>query len=308
MSRMDASLHKRSLSAEIRRHRHFYFFISPFFLLFAVFGLYPLLFSLYLSLVKWDGLTTPIFVGAGNFRTLFNDPQFFTSLWNTLLYGIYYIPPMFCIALLLAIMLNNQMLKLRTFFRAAVFLPCVTPVVVIAIVFSLLLGTRLGIINYCLAAVAHLIHVKFSGIHWLDSESLSKVSVTLLILWRWTGYNCILMLAGLQGIPAELYEAATIDGASRVQRIWYLTIPMLRPTFVFCAVTSLIGTVYMFDEPFVLTQGGPGVSSTNFGVYLFNEAFVDFRFGYASAAAYTVAAVVFVLSLLLLRTSRRGNM
>ena len=144
MSNPDASRRSRSLGAEMWLHRHFYLFISPFFLLFAIFGLYPLLFSLYLSLVKWDGLTHPEFVGIGNFRTLFGDSQFFVSLWNTLVLGIYYIPPMFCFALLLALMLNGQMLKFRAFFRAAVFVPCVMPGVVIAIVFSLLLGTRLG--------------------------------------------------------------------------------------------------------------------------------------------------------------------
>src|SRR5262249_5059843 len=170
--------------------------------------------------------------------------------------------------------------------------------VVIAIVFMILFGTKLGMINYVL----------HSEIPWLDSEALSKVSVSILLVWRWTGYNAVLMLAGLQGIPEELYEAATIDGANRGHRMWHITVPLLRPTIIFCAVSSLIGTVYMFDEPFVLTQGGPGDSSTNFGVYLFNEGFTDFRFGFASAAAYSVAVVVFILSLMLVRQGRKGAM
>jgi lactose/L-arabinose transport system permease protein len=295
------------LRQRVWNYRHFYLFISPFFILFAVFGLYPILFSLYLSLVKWNGLTDRVFVGFENFRKLFQDPYFYHAIWNTLIIGVYHIPPMFIGAFLLAVLLNRQTIKLRGFFRAAVFVPCITPTVVIAIVFLTLFGTELGVVNYFLGFLAHLFHLPFSPIRWLDSESLSKVTVSILLVWRWTGYNTVLMLAGMQGIPEELYEAATIDGAGRLQRMWHITVPLLRPTFIFCSVTSLIGTVYMFDETWVLTAGGPGDSSTNFGVYLFNEGFTDFRFGFASAAAYSVAAVVFVLSLILLRTGKRGT-
>lgn len=297
----------RPLTSELWKNRHFYLFVSPFFILFAIFGLYPILFSLYLSLVKWDGLTVPHFVGLANFQKLFTDPAFFRAIWNTFLIGVIYIPPMFIGAFLLAVLLNQQALRLRAFFRAAAFVPCITPTVVIAIVFMLLFGTKLGLVNYLLRSFYTQFGGDFSDIHWLDSEALSKVSVSILLVWRWTGYNAVLMLAGLQGIPEELYEAATIDGAGRRHRLWNITVPLLRPTIIFCAVTSLIGTVYMFDEPFVLTQGGPGDSSTNFGVYLFNEGFTDFRFGFASAAAYSVAVVVFMLSLMLVRSGRNRN-
>jgi cellobiose transport system permease protein len=285
----------RPLSASIWQNRHFYLFVSPFFILFAIFGLYPIIFSLYLSLVKWDGLTVPQFVGLANFKKLFTDPSFYRAIWNTLMIGIIYIPPMFIGAFLIAVLLNQQTIKFRAFFRAAAFIPCITPSVVIAIVFMILFGTKLGLINYVLR----------TEIPWLDSENLSKVSVSILLVWRWTGYNAVIMLAGLQGIPEELYEAARIDGAGVPSRLWNITLPLLRPTIIFCAVTSLIGTVYMFDEPFVLTAGGPGDSSTNFGVYLFNEGFTDFRFGFASAAAYSVAVVVFILSLMLVRSGRK---
>ncbi len=286
---------KRGIAGEIWRHRMFYLFVSPFFILFTIFGLYPILFSAYLSLVRWDGLTTRTFVGLRNFAALFGDVSFYHALWNTLLIGVYHIPPMFIGAFVLALLLNQQTIKLRAVFRAAVFLPCITPIVVIAIVFMLLFGSK-GLVNWVL----------HYPVPWLTSESLSKVTISILLVWRWTGYNTVLMLAGLQGIPDELYEAATIDGAGLWQRIRHITIPLLRPTFIFCAVTSLIGTVYMFDEAFVMTQGGPGDSSTNFGVFLFNEGFTDFHFGYTSAAAYTVAAVVFVLSLTLLRSGRQA--
>lgn len=283
------------------RHRHFYLFIAPFFLMFAVFGLYPLLFSFYLSFTRWDGLTEQTFVGFSNFAALADDELFLTSLWNTLAIGLLYVPPMLALAFVFAVLLNNPTLRFRAFFRAAFFLPCVTPMVVIAIVFGLLFSVEKGFLNYLLKGIG------LAAVPWLNSEQWSKISVAILVLWRWTGYNMVLLLAGLQGIPEEYYEAATVDGTTPLQRLWHITVPLLRPTFVFCGIMSLMGTVYMFDEVFVLTRGGPGTSSTNFGLYLFNTSFSSFKFGYASCMAYTVATVVFITSLLLFRMNRGSN-
>lgn len=297
--------HKRRFWRDAWRYRHFYLFISPFFLMFAVFGLYPLLFSLYLSFMKWDGLTKPVSVGLENFVTLFSDDMFFTALWNTLIIGCMYVPPMFFFAFIFANILNSKRLHLRGLFRVGVFLPCITPMVVIAIVFSLLYSAESGLFNFVLHTVTrYLPGGPIPAIPWLESEAWSKISVSILLVWRWTGYNMVLMLAGLQGISHDYHEAAIIDGASRWQRMLHITLPLMRPTFVFCGIMSLIGTVYMFDEVFVMTQGGPGTSSTNFGLYLFHLAFMDFRFGYASSAAYTVAIAVFVMSLVILKWRR----
>ena len=291
---------------EVWRHRHFYLFISPFFILFTIFGLYPLVFSFYLSFMKWDGLTDPVYVGLGNYLTLFRDEAFYTALWNTLVMGVMYIPPMFALAFVFALLLNQPGRRIQGLFRVAVFMPCITPMVVIAIVFSLIYSTESGLLNWLLrTGNALLPFAPLSPVPWIESESWSKVSVSILLVWRWTGYNMVLMLAGLQGISPEFYEAARIDGATPLQRVWHITLPLMRPTFVFCAIMSFIGTMYMFDEPFVLTGGGPGMSSTNVGVYLFNQAFTDFRFGYASSAAYITALMVFVASLFVLR--RRGD-
>ena len=295
------------LRQRIWRHRHFYLFISPFFLLFGVFGLYPLLFSLYLSFAKWDGLTEMTWVGLSNFEQMLHDEILFTSLWNTFAYGLMYVPPMFLFAFLFALALNSGWLRLRGLFRAAFFLPSVTPMVVIAIVFMLLLGEEAGLLNFLLSRVSAVCPpLRGVIVPWLTSEHWSKISVSILLVWRWTGYNMILMLAGLQGISNEYYEAARIEGAGPVERMRYITLPLMRPVFVFCSITSLIGTFYMFDEVFVLTEGGPGTSSTNFGLYLFNVSFTDFKFGYASSMAYTVAFFVFISSLLILRLRRAG--
>jgi len=296
------------LRASLWRHRHFYLFISPFFLLFAVFGLYPLLFSFYLSFVKWDGLTPQTWVGLANFATMWDDDILRDSLWNTLVIGLLYIPPMMLLAFLFAQLLNQPWLKLRAFFRTAFFLPCVTPMVVISIVFGLLFSSEKGVFNYGVALVDRALpFLHLAAIPWLNSDRWSKVSVAILVVWRWTGYNMVLMLAGLQGISEEYYEAATVDGATSLQRMRYLTLPLMRPTFRFCLLLSLLGTVYMFDEIFVLTQGGPGTSSLNFGVYLFNLSFSNFKFGYASCVAYSVALLVFVAALLVSRMNRQEN-
>jgi len=293
---------KKSLLSKIWEYRHFYLFISPFFILFAVFGLYPLVFSLYLSFVEWDGLGERKWVGLSNFINMFYDDIFFRSLWNTIVIGIMHIPPMFIGAFVFALILNASWLKFRGLFRAAFFLPCVTPMVVIAIVFGLLYGQDTGFLNYLIMKIGTLfprLHLKPVG--WLVSEAWSKPSIAVLLVWRWTGYNMVLMLAGLQGISQEYYEAAKIDGANAWQRMWHITLPLMRPIFVFCGIMSLIGTVFMFDEVFVLTAGGPGISSTNFGLYLFNTSFNDFRFGRASSMAYTVALIVLVASLVILK-------
>ncbi|MGI4789772.1 MAG: carbohydrate ABC transporter permease [Janthinobacterium lividum] len=286
-------------SADIYRYRHFYLFISPFFILFAVFGLYPLLFSLYLSFVKWDGLTAMRWVGLANFRTMLGDELLGRALWNTLIIGLLYVPPMLILAFLFAQMLNAQHLRFKAFYRAALFLPCVTPMVVIAIVFGLIFSSEKGVLNYVLA------FLRLAPIPWLTSEQWSKAAVAILVVWRWTGYNMILMLAGLQGIPPDYYEAADLDGAGPWQRMWHITVPLMRPTFRFCGLLSLLGTLYMFDEIFVLTGGGgPGTSSLNLGMYLFTLSFDDFKFGYASCVAYTIAILVFLGTLLMNRLSR----
>ena len=289
-------------SAEIGRYRHFYLFISPFFVLFAVFGLFPLLFSFFLSFVRWDGLTAMHWVGLGNFQLLLTDSLLATALLNTLIIGLLYVPFMLVAAFLLAQLMNSKWLRLKALWRAAMFLPCVTPMVVISIVFSVIFSPEKGVLNYALS----FFHV--AAIPWLTSEQWSKAAIAILVTWRWTGYNMVLMLAGLQGIPGSLDEAAAIDGASPFQRMIAVTVPLMMPTFRFCGLLSLLGTLYMFDEIFVLTGGGgPGISSLNLGMYLFDLAFSDFKFGYASCVAYTVAIFVFVATLAINRLNRKDQ-
>jgi len=286
---------RNGLAMRCWQNRHFYIFTSPFYILFAVFGLYPLLYSFYLSFTEWDGFVPVKWVGFDNLRQILVDDTFWNSLWNTLVLGLLYVPPMLLGAFVFAVFLNTSWLKLRGVYRAAFFLPVVTPMVVVALIFGLLFDVEKGLLNYALGMIG------LGPVPWLTSESWSKPSIAILLVWRWTGYNMVLMLAGLQGISKEYYESARIDGASVAGQMWYITLPLMRPVFVFCGIMSLIGTVYMFDEMFVMTQGGPGRSTTNFGLYLFDTSFDDFKFGYASCLAYCVAIVVFVVSMVVMR-------
>lgn len=284
-----------SLSARVWKHRHFYLFISPFFISFAVLGLWPLLFSLYLSTVRWDGLTSATNVGSANYRMLLRDEQFWQAILNTVYLFVMYVPVMLLLAFLLAVALNGPITRLRSFFRAAVFLPCVTPIVVVAIVFQIFASSDRGLFN----ALLRLMHLP--GVEWQTDPFWTRVSIALLLVWRWTGYNMIFMLAGLQGIPRDVYEAARIDGATRAQTLWRVTLPLMRPTFVFCTIMSLLGTVYMFEEVLLVDQNG---SAQNLGVLLFRNSFSYFKFGYASAMAYVVALAVFVLTLAVRRAQK----
>lgn len=290
-----APIPAETLAARIWRFRHFYIFISPFFISFAVLGLWPLLFSLYLSFVKWDGLTPRTFVGLENFRTLLGDRAFWEAIRNTIYLFLIYVPPMLLLGFLLAVALNGPITKFRGFFRAAAFLPCVTPIVVIAIVFKIFCTYDTGLFNWLLTSVG------LPKIGWTQSPLWTRVSIALLLVWRWTGYNMVFMLAGLQGIPSDVYEAAKIDGASRSQTLWRITLPLMRSTFVFCTIMSLLGTVYMFEEILLVDANG---SARNIGVLLFNNSFGYFKFGYASAMAYVVALIVFILTLLVRKAQR----
>ncbi len=295
----------RRYAERIRRNGHFYLFISPFFVLFAAFALYPIVFSFLLSFTEWDGFVPIKWVGLDNLRLAAHDEAFWNSLWNTLVICVLYIPPMLVAAFLLAVLLNATWLKFRSLYRAVFFLPVITPMVAIALVFGLLYDTDRGLLNATLAAIEEAAPwLGLRPLPWLTSETWSKPSIAILLIWRWAGYGMVLMLAGLQGIPRTYYESARIDGAGAWSRAWHITLPLMRPVFIFCAITSLVGTIYAFDEVFMLTYGGPGRSSTNFGLYLFNTSFDDFRFGYASCLAYGVAAVVFIASLFILRFRR----
>ncbi|MBC7810061.1 MAG: sugar ABC transporter permease [Burkholderiales bacterium] len=279
-----------------------YFFISPFYILFALFFLFPTLFALVLGFFKWSALGTPEWFGLRNYERLFSDDQFWQSVRNTFFYASASLLVVMPLALLEAMALNSKRLKFRTFWRAVYFAPIVVSTVAVSLVFRLLYNNEYGFINTALLA--------FGGapINWLGDTNTLKIAVMGIVVWRWTGLLSVYFLAGLQSIPEELYEAAAIDGATSWQRFRSITLPTLRPVILFVSIIVLIGSMQIFDDPQVLfgnaTPGGPGNSALTMVQYLYRRGIGDLLFGYASAVGLFLFIVIFILSLIQFRVLR----
>lgn len=272
-----------------------YIFISPFFISYAIFGLYPLLLSMYLSFADWKGVGPIKLVGFNNFVRLAGDQVFWKSIGNGVILFFMYVPIMLFLALALAVILNFKWVKGFQFFRTLIFLPFITNMAAAGFAFRILLTKNNGLVNIVLGLL------NIPAVGWLESEWTARVSLSLLIIWAWLGYNMVIMLAGLQTIPGDLTEAALVDGASKVQAFFHITIPLMRPVILFCAVTSTIGSFGLFAEVASLTGGGPANATITPLIRIFNVAFRSLQMGYASAMAYTFFAIVFILTLLQMR-------
>ncbi|HSJ86029.1 MAG TPA: sugar ABC transporter permease [Anaerolineales bacterium] len=280
---------------EIWKVRWPYFFISPFYILFLIFGVYPILFSLYLSLTEWKGLGPIKFVGMKNFELLFKDKVFWQSMRNGVILFFMYVPIMTFLALVLAVILNSKRVRGFRFFRTLIFIPYIMNIVAAGFTFRLMLNQKYGLVNAMLA----IFHIP--PVPWLESVWGGRVSLCLLVIWAWLGYNMVIMLAGLQTIPNELTEAALIDGASATQAFFYVTIPLMRPVILFSVVLSTMGSFNLFSEIYNLTNGGPVNATTTPVIQIFNQAFGNFRLGYASAMAYLYFIILFALTLVQFR-------
>jgi cellobiose transport system permease protein len=279
-----------------------YVFISPFYLVFLAFGLLPIVFSLGVSLYDWRGTTPGAYVGLTNYQVLLRDPGFHKALLNTVFVWVGSIPPMILLALVFAVLLNSQRVRFRGFFRTVYFLPVVTSLVITGLIFSFLFSSTFGLVNQLLAPFG------IAPINWLSEPVWMKPVLILALLWRWTGNDMIIMLAGLQSIPDDLYEAARVDGASGPQMFWHITVPLMRPVILFDAIISTIATFNLFAEPYVLFDGaGGGIGQAGLvtGTLLYQYSFEYFKFGYGAALAWVLALIVFVLSMLQLRLGSR---
>lgn len=277
-----------------RESRTAYLFLLPYLAVFAAFWAWPLIEAALLSFQNtrsnpwaWD-LDV-------NWRRLWLDRALHTALGNTLLILVVQVPVMIALATLLAVALNSPLLRLRGVFRFAFFAPVVVSEVAYAAVFRLLFNGQFGAVNNALAGIG------IDGPDWLNRGWGAMAVVMLAVTWRWTGYNAIILLAGLQSIPGEVYEAARLDGATAVQRFFRITVPLLKPVLLFTLVLSVIGTLQLFTEPFLITEGGPGNATETLGTYLYRQGFRNLNFGYASAIAYGItflAAAIAGLQLL----------
>lgn len=270
-----------------------YLYISPFFIIFAIIGLYPAIFSLYLAFQKWNGLGEMTFVGLDNFIIVLNDPIFWKALYNTIIMGLLGTAPQIIIGIILAFILNQTYLKLKNTFRAMIFMPYITSMVAVALVFGVFFSNNeTALANYILNLFG------MDSIAWRTSEWGAKIAISIMVFWRWIGYNTIIYLAGLQSIPKELYEAAKIDGANIFQQLRYITIPLLKPFIILTVFFSTVGALQLFTEPTVFL-GGQAFSRTEamtVVMYLYRDAFSLQSFGTGSATAIILLLVIVIFS------------
>ncbi|MFJ8308369.1 MULTISPECIES: carbohydrate ABC transporter permease [unclassified Streptomyces] len=298
-------------SRRYRRDVHWspYAFIAPFFVFFAAFGLFPLLYTGWASLHQVE-LTAPndmTWVGLRNFSRLLSDDFFWNALKNTFTIGLLSTVPQLLIALGIAHLLNYR-LRGSMFFRVAVLTPYATSVAAATLVFVLLFGRDYGMVNWALGLVG------FDHIDWQNGGWSSQVAVSTIVIWRWTGYNALIYLAAMQAVPADLYESAALDGASRWQQFLHVTVPSLRPTILFTAVVSTIGATQLFGEPLLFNgaAGATGGSDHQFqtlGLYLYEQGWVNLHLGRASAIAWAMFLILLLIGAVnwfVSRTLRKG--
>lgn len=277
-----------------------YLAISPYYLVFTLFTLAPVAFSLYLSFQHWDGLGPMTFVGLRQYEFLFSDPVFWLSLTNTVIIWVLATVPMLFLALVVAALVNSTK-RFTGFYRVALFIPSITSLVAIAIFFGAVFSNDFGLVNSIMQAVG------LPRLDWLSNPWLIKVVIAALMTWQWTGYNAIIFLAGMQAIPGELYEAATVDGSGAVRSFFSITIPLLRPIILFTVVISTINGLQSFTEPQVLFGsndalnpdfGGPGRAGLTTMLYFFQQAFDDNDYGYAAAIVWVLFVLIALFTVL----------
>jgi len=292
---VNTAVPKRRLSERKRDNLFAYLFISPFFVIFGIFGLYPILFTIYLSFFKWDALNPMKYIGLQNYQFVLEDSIFWTSFSNTLLISVMGTIPQLIMALLIAIFLNSAFTKFKQTFRVLFFMPNITSIVAVTLVFSAIYSNN-GMGNWLLDVFG------LDAVAWNSGWWGVKIAIATMIMWRWTGYNMVIYLSGLQSIPTDLYEAARIDGAGRLQQMVHITLPLLKPFIIFTVMMSTIGSLQLFTEPYVfLGQSGTsslrseGITMVN---YLYSEAFSNSFFGTAAATAVILLVFTIIFSMI----------
>lgn len=288
-----------------------YALLSPFFVLFGIFLLFPTVYTVYLSFFNYLGVSNEIlfhlslgpweitvpqianleFVGLDHYeRIIFRDSLFHRSVFNTVFIFLVQVPTMVIIGLAAALVLDAKFIRAKGLFRTLIALPVAMGLVAYSTIFLLLFNSEIGLINYVLETIG------IGAIPWLNDGWWARITLVIAVTWRWTGYNMIILLAGLQTVPQQLYEAAEIDGASRWQKFRFVTVPQLRPVLLFVVVSSTIGTFQLFSEPFVITGGGPSNATLTIVHYIYRQAFIQLNLGYASAVSVVLVLLVSAMS------------
>ncbi|MGL5927802.1 MAG: carbohydrate ABC transporter permease [Dermatophilaceae bacterium] len=280
-----------------------YAYLAPFFVVFAVFGLIPTLFTFYVALFEWNPIGERTFVGLDNFATLFGDERFWNALRNTVSIWALSTVPQLLLALALAQLLNNVRLRFSTFFRMSMLVPYITSVVATTVAFASIFSRDYGLVNAALDVVG------LGPIDFRAETVPSHILVSTMVLWRWFGYNTLIYLAALQAIPREMHEAAEVDGAGAVKRFLYVTIPSLRPVIIFTVIVSTIGGLQIFTEPLLLSTpgltGGDGRQFQTLTLFMYEQGFGSFKFGYGSAIGVVLFVLIVAFSIVNFLLSRR---
>lgn len=272
-----------------------YAYIAPFFLIFAVFGLFPFAFTFYVALFDWNPIGDQNFIGVDNFSRMFGDPRFWKAAGNTLSIWALSTIPQLLLALVLAHVLNNARLRFALFFRMSMLVPYVTSVAATAIVFAQLFDRDYGLLNWLLGLFG------VAPVDFVQSTWGSHVLIATMVTWRWFGYTTLLYLASLQAVPRAVYEAAAIDGAGAWQRFRHITIPSLRPIIIFTVVTSTIGGLQIFTEPLLIATGAPLTCGAvrqcqTLTLFLYEQGFGEFEFGYGSAVGVALFVMIVAIA------------
>lgn len=290
-------LNKRKSELVKREERAGYLFALPWFIGFSVFIAGPVIASLVLSFTRYEVVTSPRFVGISNYKFLLQDTLSWKSLYNTIYMVIIGVPLQLIVPLSVALLLNKEV-KGISLYRTCYYLASIMPMVASSILWLWILDANFGILNTILSTMG------VQGPNWLGDPAWAKLGIILMLIWAATGSNMIIYLAGLKAVPEQLYEAARIDGANWWQLFWNITIPMLTPALFFTLIMGLVSSFQIFTQAYIMTEGGP-VNSTLFYVYyLYNNAFAYFKMGYASALAWILFLVIFVITITQLKLSK----
>ncbi len=277
-----------------------YLFLLPFFVAFAAFWIIPIVASFAFSFTSWSGLTEAEFVGLANYRQLLGDRTFWRAMTNTFLYVFVYNAIMLPLATVIALVLDSGFKRIAPAFRTAYFIPVTVSLVVVALVFDLLFNREFGPVNDVLGMLGI-----GANPNWLNSSTYAPWTIVIMRVWRATGYYSAFIFAGLQSIPRELIEAARIDGAGELRVVWHVILPLLRPIMLFVLVMSSIWSFQLFDEPWILFQGGPGNSTLTVLQYLYQNTFLFSKIGYGAAISYVLTVVIIGFSLFQFRVLDR---
>lgn len=274
-----------------------YLYILPNMILFLTFMIVPIFMSFYYSTVKWNGLGTPKFIGLENYLYIFQDSVFIKSMLNTVYYSAVTVPLLMALSLFFAVLLNHE-LPLRGLIRSSIYAPAVVSTVVVGTVFTWIFQDQLGLINYIITLFGG------EGIKWANDTRFAMIMIIAATVWQKTGYNMVIYLAGLQGVPNELLEAATIDGANTWQKFRFVTLPMLKNTHMFVMITCLINSFRSFDLIYTMTQGGPLNSTKTIVMYVYEQAFNKNYYGRAAAAGVVLFVFMVVFTVLRIKAEK----